>query len=318
MNVLEMTLNLPLIYVYPFVVVILLMLHWIWRWKTNLNKYFPENKIFQHAREKYIAIMQKWFTNGFFVFESLEKDKKGDLYTRIPENSNTGIRFDPRMQSRSSRSNTLKGLEIYQYASNSPFNLTASNAMAFQLIINHIRKNYPTLNFLPSEVLIEFCAKERNVMLNDCASIVSIFNTQISFDMKADKVAAIKESMKEDLMASGTLLDENRIEYQVEEDFQRYIKKMKAEKLSQTFIKIQDELVSMKMESGYFSFADAFLNISSCITAVDLQTLKNMIDKMSMLTRERYNLDFLVSVGIFIVLSLVGVIILYAGMPSGG
>lgn len=318
MNILEMPMGIPLFYVVVIGGLILLIVHWIWRYIVRVNEYFPESKLFMNCRQKGLVMMQKWYTNGFFIFDRLEKSKKGDMYTKLPENSNEGIRFDPRLQSKASKCYTLGGLEIYQYGSNTPYNLSAINAVAMSQVLNHVRDKYPELNFLPNEVIIEYSEKSKNVMIQDCVNLVTQFNTSNDLNISTDKANAIMESIKEDMVSSMGTVDENKINYEVEREFMSQLQKLKAEKLAEVFTKIQSELIEKVVETRYFSFAEAFGNLINCITAVDMQAYKGMIDMLSDLKRSQFNAKLLITIGIAVMFMAIGAGIFYTLAGSNG
>lgn len=312
MNILYLPFSILLGYLYILIGLLFIILHWIWRYWDNIKNYCPEALIFKNARQKGIATMQKWYMNGFFVFGYLEKDKKGDMYINPPDDTHEGIRFDPRMQSKTPKCSTVNGLEVYQYGSNTPYNLTVLNAVSMEQTVKHIRDNYKELDFLTPEILIEFCQKDKNVLINDCLNIVSIYNTSKNLDLPFDKVTAIKEKLKEDMYDKfGPDSEESFINIEVEKEYIIQIQKIKAENLAEKFIKIQDELIKIDIKPNYFSFANAFQYMSSCATSIDIQAYKNMIDRLHDLKREQFDMKFLIIVGFAVMLILIGAGIFY-------
>ena len=318
-NILELPILIPIWIIFIVLSIIIIILHWIWRYRDNIKNYCPEATLFRHARQRGIAIMQKWFMTGFFVFERLEKDKKGDMYTKLPDDSHEGIRFDPRIQSKTPKCSTINGLEIYQYGSNTPYNLTALNAASMNTVIEHVRNNYPELHFLTPQMILEFCQKNKNILIQDCMNLVSQHDTANSFNLSSEKVKAIKESLKEDITQRlGEEADPHLIDYETEKEYMIQIQKTKAELLAQVFTKIQNELVIMDIKPQFFSFSDAFQNMASCILATDMQTYKQMLDKLTELKRERFNMNFLMTIGFAVMLIIIGAGIFYTMVQGGG
>lgn len=317
MNVLEMPIGIPIEGVLLLGGFLFIELYWIWRYWDNIKNYCPEASIFKHARENGIAIMQKWYMSGFFVFERLEKDKKGDMYAKIPPDSHEGIRFDPRIQSKTSKSYTKGGLEIYQYGSNSPFNLSPLNAISMNQIVKYVRSTYPELDFLTPQTVLEFCQKPKQVLIQDCINLVSTYNTIDSISISHEKSVAIKEKIKEDMLDKyGVDTDAAKINFETEKEYMNQIQKLKAEHLAMLFQKIQLELIHLTVEPGYFSFSTAFQEMISCITATDIQTYKQMIDRLAELKREVFDVRFFIAAGFFLLMLAIGAGIFYT-MTSG-
>lgn len=312
MNLLELTIAIPIYVLIILSTLIIVEAHWIWRYFDNLKTYCPEATLFKTARQKGIAIMQKWYMSGFFVFELLEKEKKGDMYTKLPDDSHEGIRFDPRIQSKTNKSYTLYGLEIYQYGSNSPYNLSVLNAVAMDTIINYVNKTRPELNFLSAQIILEYCQKSKNILIQDCLNLVSTYSTTNNFNLSNAQMIEIKDAIRSNIVIMfGAETDATKIEYETEKEYILQLQKIKAEKLAKTFNELQAELIELEIEPQYFSFADAFQNVTSCILATDIQTYKQLIDTLSNLKREKFDMNFLFIVGFAVLLILIGAGLFY-------
>ena len=154
----------------------------IYFWNER-RKWNPEGKIFTSARKNGYPIIEKIAMSGFTKFELGEKEVKGDPVFKVDRNTRQGVHLDPRLSSGGAPREFLSGgAEILHYSTSAPTSMSSKNALAMSTILKHVRKYYPTLTYLPDQIILEFVYRNRADLPHDCRNIVEIYDF-------ADKIA---------------------------------------------------------------------------------------------------------------------------------
>lgn len=263
----------------------------IWYYRDNVV-FNPEGSIFKSGRKNGYPVLQLWALNGFFKFILGNKDKKGDIVFAYDKESREGIRIDPRIQSGSvPRCSTFGGLEVYQYAYKSPWSLSPKNALAMDTIIEHVRKKHPIMNTLKDSDIIEYVSRNRSELAHDCANLASEvdLNIHISPEMEVEYKKELKQNVLDELSEQGQPLPTDdkelaklintRISEKWDEVKDRYVIRYRTEILVKEIMAIQDEITTLPIKTDtFFSFAEAFQNISSALSGTDLQTIMQLFE----------------------------------------
>ena len=293
-----------------FIFVLLAQFPLVYYWLDN-RKWNPEGPIFREARKKGYPVIRKIAMNGFFKFELGQKEKKGDPIFQFDKNSNEGIRFDPRLQSGGvPKEFTVGGLEMLNYATNSPFALSSKNALAYDTILEHVRANYKQLAFLPDQRIIEYVGRSRSELPHDCKNIVQQFEVRIEVPSSVLREYRnfVTEQLRDEIMKAGE--DREPTEEEIEKAFDKGVemkkKQYQSEYLVKIFQKIQDEVINLPVKTNvYFSFVEAFQNVSTAFTAVDIQTFLQLFERIGALKNSLEGKERI----LIIALAIVGVII---------
>lgn len=324
--------NFPIIIPFWFIgisfmgILVLLCLH-VYNWRENI-KWNPEGNVFKAARKDGIPVLRRHAHNGFFRFILGEKDKKGSIIFKFDKQSKEGLLIDTRVQSGAvPKSFTVGGLEMYDYATSSPFALSSRNAVAMDEILKHVRANYPELKFFDGQTVLEYVGRDRADLPHDCRNLVNLQENLQEIKIPEEDLEAFQqaelEKAKEQANLNGGESSEDEIKRNLEQiyptDFINFVKNYRANYLSNLFMKIQDEVVDLPLPPGrFFSFAEAFQNIASAFTAFDFQTIMQLFEQIAKKESElemKWLVGICVAVGIMVLLTAVALTI-WSGRPN--
>lgn len=276
------------------------------------RKWNPEGEVFIEARKNGYPIIEEVAMNGFTIFKLGKKDVKGDPIFAHDRNTHQGVHLDPRLSSGGVPKEHIRGAELMHYSTAISISMSSRTALAMSTIIKHVRKNYEQLNFLPDELIIELAYKNRSDLLHDCRNITEIYDFEGKIEVPEKVLEAFKEDVTEQLRTKLMEFGEDReptkdeIELIYQQNLKAYKKQYQARTLSEIVKKIQDETVTIPVETEkYFSFAEAFQRTPLATFASDLQNVVTMVELMSELKHGKENqikiLIYVIAiVGIFI------------------
>jgi len=268
---------------------------YFWLERRRMN---PEGAIFIAARKSGFPIIERVAMSGFTRFEIGEKEVRGDPVFKIDRNTRQGVHLDPRLSSGGAPREYLQGgAEIMHYSTSSPTSMSSKTALAMSTIIKHVRKNYPYLDFLPEQLIIELIYRNRADLPHDCRNIVEMYDFEGKIGVPPAVLAAFKEDVVEQLrtryMEEGKTNDPSKedIEAAYNQNVKSYQRMYQAKTLAETLQKIQDESVQLPVETNrYFSFVEAFQNSPIATFAADLQnyltTIELIAEKKKSLTEK--------------------------------
>lgn len=256
---------------------------YFWLERKRMN---PEGAIFITARKTGAPIIEKVAMSGFTRFELGEKDVKGDPVFKIDRNARQGVHLDPRLSSGGAPREYLQGgAELMHYSTSSPISMSSKTSLAMSSIIKHVRKNYPHLDFLPEQLIIELMFRNRADLPHDCRNIVEMYDFEGKIEIPETVLDAFREDIIEQLrtkkMEEGKTEEpsEDDIELIYQQNVKSYQKQYHSKTLAETFQKIQDESVQLPVETNrYFSFVEAFQNSPIATFAADLQNYLTTIE----------------------------------------
>ncbi len=282
------------------------------------KKWNPEGKIFVTARKKGNPVLCLFALNGFFRFILGEKDKKGSPIFKHDAQHFEGIRFDPRLQSGAvPKSWTIGGLEVLWGSTSSPFFLSANNALAMKTVIEHVRKNYEVFSTLPDQLVLEYVGRNRADLPHDCENLAKVFDLPILPEQ--DKLNQFVVDYAESLRHNDKDKDmsEDKISALTETAMKQYVIDFRTSYLSRTFQQIQDEVLKFPIKSDrFFAFTEAFQNIASAFSAIDIQNFLQLFEMLAKLSDDR-NLKWMIALmmggGFAVLLILVGVYVVGLG-----
>lgn len=259
---------------------------YFWMQRKSFN---PEGEIFIKARKSGYPIIERVAMSGFTRFELGEKEVKGDPVFKIDRNTRQGVHLDPRLSSGGApREYLMGGAEIMHYSTSSPTSMSSKTALAMSTIIKHVRKNYPHLDFLPEQLIIELIYRNRADLPHDCKNIVEMYDFDGKINVPQSILDAFRENIEEQIRTKFE--EEGRTEEPTEEEIESaYIQNVKsyqkmyhAKNLAETLQEIQDESVQLPVETNrYFSFVEAFQNSPIATFAADLQNYLTTIELIS-------------------------------------
>jgi len=252
------------------------------------SKWNPERNIFVKARKKGIPVIRKHALNGFFQFVLGEKEKKGDPMWKFDKDTNEGIRFDPRLQSGSvPKSFTRGGLEMLDYSTSSPFALSMRNALGMKTVLKYARENHPVLAIFSDQLVLEYVGRNRADLPHDCTNLAETYDLDIEFT--ENDLAGIRDAVTKNITDdpnSSTMKPEDK-EEAIENGIKQYILDYKRNTLVRTFQDIQDKAMNIPIQTDvFFSFPEAFQNISTAFSAVDIQTFLQLFERIAQLKNE--------------------------------
>ena len=260
----------------------------IYYWWDN-TKYCPELRVLKPARKYNLPVLNIHNHNGFFKIFLGSKEKKGSIIFKFDKNSKEGLRIDPGIQGgHVPKSFSTGGLVTYHYGTSSGFAIDPKTAIAQQTILKYVREKYPLLEVLDGQTILEYCQRPRNYLSHDCRNLAESIDVNVNIpqddlDKLKDKVT---ESIDNEIEKSGNEIDNNQrlelIEQEYKDSVKRYTIDYRGNFLAQTFMQIQDETANLPLPAGtFFSFAEAFLNTASALTAFDLQTLMHLFEQIA-------------------------------------
>lgn len=285
----------------------------IYMWTIYQNKKWnPEGKIFITARKKGNPVLCLFALNGFFKFVLGEKDKKGSPIFKHDKETMEGIHFDPRLQSGSvPKQWTIGGLEMLFGSTSSPFFISANNALAKKTVIEHVRKNYEVLNTLPDQVVLEYIERNRADLPHDCENLAKVFDLPILPENVNEFASNYEKSLRQKLEVDKSTLSDDEIKSNTDNAVKEYVIAFRTGYLAKTFQKIQDETIKIPIKSDrIFSFTEAFQNISSAFSAIDIQNFLQLFERLAQLDdKNKFErlLMMISAIGFAVLLVLVGV-----------
>ncbi len=268
---------------------------YFWMERRRMN---PEGPIFIEARKTGAPIIEKVAMSGFTVFLLGKKDVRGDPVFSVDRNTRQGVHLDPRLSSGGAPREYLQGgAELMHYSTSSPTSTSSKTALAMSTIIKHVRKNYPYLDFLPEQLIIELIYRNRADLPHDCRNIVEMYDFEGKISIPPAVLTAFKEDVIEQLrtryMEEGKTDDPSKedIEAAYNQNIKSYQRMYQAKTLAETLQNIQDESVQLPVETNrYFSFVEAFQNSPIATFAADLQnyltTIELIAEKKKSLTEK--------------------------------
>lgn len=295
------------------VLILFSQIPFIYWWMEN-KKWNPEGKIFTKARKEGFPIIEKVAMSGFIKFELGEKDVKGDPVFKVDRTTNLGIHLDPRLSSGGApREFIAGGAELMHYSTSVPIAQSSRNALAMSSIINHVRENYPHLAFLPDYLILEYVNISRADLAHDCSNIVQNFDFEGKIEIPESVIQAFHENtveqIKNELLENGETREptEDEIKSIYQQKLTAYKKSYHVQSLTETFQKIQDEIVKLPVESDrYFSYNEAFQNSTLATFAADLQNYLQIIELIAEKKHSLTDKDKLMYLAIVVIVILVG------------
>jgi len=279
------------------------------------SQFNPEGSDFVYARKNNIPLLMVEAHNGVGRWVRGTKEKAGDIFFAFNHDSNEGIRIDPAVQSGATPVTTMdKGLRIYHYGTGSPFPVSSKQACAYDEIIKHVRANYPILSVFDAETILEYLARSRAELPDDCRNLASRQNLDIIIpDAELKRFEKdIEAHVSADYEAKGITEDmKPEIERLYAANVKDFVTEYRANYLVRTFMKIQDETSRLQLPMGkLFSYAEAFINNPGAYTAFDYQTLMQLFEMIAR-AEKMYDLKWIVGVCIG-----VGILLIMAALAN--
>jgi hypothetical protein len=253
------------------------------------QKYCPELPVLKGARKRNLPALTIHNHNGFYRLFLGEKEKRGSIIFKFDKNTKEGLRVDPGIQGGSvPKSFTSGGLVMYHYGTSSGFASDPKTAIAQQTILKYVREKYPILEVFDGQTILEYCQRPRQYLTHDCRNLAELVDINITIpDGDLSKLKEqVEQQITREIVVSGQEVDDNKKNEIIDSEYKAAIKQYtinyRGNELAKIFMQIQDETAKLPLPSGiFFSFAEAFLNTASALTAFDLQTLMHLFEQIA-------------------------------------
>jgi len=218
---------------------------------VDIKRNAPEALIFAKARKKRLPVLCRTDVgSSYSQFILGKKQKDGDI--AFDDGELPGLLVDPSLLGDSDAMRFGRGLDIYYYASTQWMPLTAINALGLKTVARVADQRYKELSFLPKQELAEFLMTKDDDILADCNTCIRRYNPE-AVDWETGN--------------------------KVNDEYGNSIK-MTPEELRDSITALREELKRTPIDTGFYSFAAAFLMNPVSHLAQDLEQLKMLIELM--------------------------------------
>jgi len=203
----------------------------------NIRKNAPEAEVYAKARKKNLPIIRITDTSEREELAVGVKERKGDISFDSKRVEPYGIYLDPRILGIAPETRTKDGVQIFHYSTNLSLPLGSKNARGLLSIIRYVRDQYPELNFLDDSELIELIGTSRDDLYHDAKNYIDEYEPEILSKNPGDATD------------------------------------MKTEELVELIEDIQDETNTLPVDTGFYSYAEAFKKIPTAMLPQDINQL---------------------------------------------
>lgn len=225
----------------------------------DIKRFAPEAVKFKDARKKNLPLLMVHDASGKCEIILGKKKKKGDV---MYDTEAYGIFLDQNMQGMPPEDRTIDGVRMYHYATSFPFPISGKNARALETILKHVRSNYPQLNQIQDLEVIEIIGTDADELVHDCENLVKAYDLKIA-DFSIDP------NFSFDTTGAAT-----------EEEKDKLILFAISSEMARLIHKIQDEVSTQPVNTGFFSYTHAFKLIPSAFLSQDVHQLKILMERL--------------------------------------
>lgn len=218
---------------------------------VDIKRNAPEALVFAKARKKGLPVLCRTdIGSNYSQFLLGKKQKEGDI--AFDDGDLPGLLVDPSLLGDSDAMRFGRGLDIYFYASTQWMPMTNINALGLKTMATVVNTRYKELTFLPKQEVAEFMMTKDSDIYEDCITCIRRYNPEAL-----------------DWETGNKVIDQygNSI-------------KMTPDELRDSITSLREELKKTPIETGFYSFAAAFLMNPVSHLAQDLEQLKMLIEMM--------------------------------------
>lgn len=160
---------------------------WLFMYYSKITKWAPEAKIIADCRKNGKPLVES-VGGGRVVLSAGKKADSGDILFKTDDGA---VRIDSRVLGRDPPSIARGGLQWLHYSRRFAFNTSPETSCALISIIDHVRADYPELNFIGDTDVIKLISTPAPDIEHDCSAFIDPEDPQMTADTLTGKIENI-------------------------------------------------------------------------------------------------------------------------------